>query len=172
MKIRNIEEQDLQARVDWMNDSRVNATLNIQLPVTIESTVNWYHRIQGNKTRRDFSFEKDGQLVAMGGFTDIDDKARKAELYIFVNPVLQGKGLGMESVRVMCQYGFEQMGLQKICLYTNSDNLAARHIYEKIEGFMRKEIINNGKIKDRCYYGLYNEKVKDKILPPPVNNIC
>ena len=68
------------------------------------------------------------------------------------------------------------MGLQKICLYTNSDNLAARHIYEKIgfvlEGFMRKEIINNGKIKDRCYYGLYNEKVKDKILPPPVNNIC
>ena len=22
---------------------------------------------------------------------------------------------------------------------------------------------NNGKIKDRCYYGLYNEKVKDKI---------
>lgn len=113
MKIRNIEEQDLQARVDWMNDSRVNATLNIQLPVTIESTVNWYHRIQGNKTRRDFSFEKDGQLVAMGGFTDIDDKARKAELYIFVNPVLQGKGLGMESVRVMCQYGFEQMGLQK-----------------------------------------------------------
>ena len=107
----------------------------------------------------------------MGGFTDIDDKARKAELYIFVNPVLQGKGLGMESVRVMCQYGFEQMGLQKICLYTNSDNLAARHIYEKIgfvlEGFMRKEIINNGKIKDRCYYGLYNEKVKDKILPPP-----
>lgn len=170
MKIRNIEEQDLQARVDWMNDSRVNATLNIQLPVTIESTVNWYHRIQGNKTRRDFSFEKDGQLVAMGGFTDIDDKARKAELYIFVNPVLQGKGLSMESVRVMCQYGFEQMGLQKICLYTNSDDLAARHIYEKIgfvlEGFMRKEIINNGKIKDRCYYGLYNEKVKDKILPP------
>ena len=33
MKIRNIEEQDLQARVDWMNDSRVNATLNIQLPL-------------------------------------------------------------------------------------------------------------------------------------------
>ena len=58
MKIRNIEEQDLQARVDWMNDSRVNATLNIQLPVTIESTVNWYHRIQGNKTRRDFSLRK------------------------------------------------------------------------------------------------------------------
>lgn len=171
MIIRDLEKKDLQARVDWMNDSRVNTTLNIQLPVTLESTINWYHRIQENNKRRDFSFEKEGELVAMGGFTDIDEKVRKAELYIFVNPNLQGKGLGTESVKVMCEYGFEQMGLQKIYLHTNGDNLAARHIYEKIgftlEGFMQKEVINNGKVKDRCYYGLYR-KTEGEILPPPL----
>lgn len=170
MEIRKLEEKDLQARVAWMNDRKVNSTLNIQLPVTIESTINWYQRIQGNPSRCDFSFEKDGQLVAMGGFTDIDNKVGKAELYIFVNPDMQGKGLGTESIQLMCRYGFKRMGLQKIYLHTNADNLAARHIYEKagftLEGFMQKEVINNGKVKDRCYYGLY--KPEEGILPPPL----
>lgn len=173
MEIRKLEEKDLQTRVAWMNDSRVNVTLNIQLPVTIESTISWYRRICENKARMDFSFEKDGQLVAMGGLTDIDSKVGKAELYIFVDPDLQGKGLGTESVKMMCQYGFQQLELQKIYLHTNADNLAARHIYEKVgftlEGFMQKEVINNGKVKDRCYYGLYN-KPDDGIYPP--DNIC
>lgn len=171
MKIRNLEERDLLARVDWMNDIRVNTTLNIQLPVTLESTVGWFYRIKENKARRDFAFELEGRLMAMGGFTDIDEKVHKAELYIFVNPDLQGKGVGTESVKVMCQYGFGTMGLKKIYLHTNADNLAARRIYEKlgftIEGFMPKEVINNGTVKDRCYYGLYPNE-KGKMVHPPV----
>ncbi len=145
-----------------MNDIRVNSTLNIQLPVTLESTRNWFERIQTNNRRKDFSFIDEGVVVAMGGFTEIDLDVKKAELYIFVNPDIQGKGYGTKSVRIMCQFGFEYMGLEKIYLHTNSDNHAARRLYEKIgftlEGYMPHEVINNGKVKDRCYYGLYKNK--------------
>lgn len=170
MIIRELEERDLKTRVDWMNDERVNATLNIRLPVSLESTHCWFRRIKEDCTRVDFAFERDGKVVAMGGFTNIVSDVGKAELYIFVNPNEQGKGVGTEAVKLMCQYGFDKIKLNKIYLYTNADNLPARRLYEKLsfalEGYMPREVINNGKIKDRCYYGLY-QWTEEVILPLP-----
>lgn len=161
MIIRDLSYDDLPERVRWMNDVRVNSTLNVQLPVSLDSTRSWYERNKQNDKRRDFSFVDNDVLVAMGGFTSIDEAVGKAELYIFVNPDIHGKGFGKESIEIMCKYGFEEMGLKKIYLYTNSDNSIARHIYEKLgfvlEGYMPQEIMNNGEIKDRCYYSVYRE---------------
>lgn len=171
MKIQALSANDLPTRVDWMNDTRVNATLNIKTPVSLASTQEWFERIKDNPSRRDFAFTEDDKLVAMGGFTDIDDTVKKTELYIFVNPDMQGRGIGSRAVRLMCEYGFETLGFQKIFLHTNSDNLAARHLYERLgftlEGFMPHEVINNGAIKDRCYYGLYPRDLTLSTTPPP-----
>lgn len=158
--LRELQEQDLSARVSWMNDVRVNATLNIQLPVTIETTYNWYRRIRKNPNRRDFTFIDDkGIAVAMGGFTDINGEKRDAELYIFVNPDMQGRGYGTETMQLMCEYGFEHMNLYRIYLHTNSDNKYAIRLYERM-GFScdeRKyqEVQVNGVLKKRLYYELY-----------------
>lgn len=160
--LRELQVCDLQTRVNWMNDERINATLNIQLPITLESTQAWFERIQSNDTRADLTFIEDGEIVAMGGFTNIDRSVNKAELYIFVHPDMKGRGIGTQSVRLMCEYGFKDVGLNKIYLHTNSDNLSACRLYEKVgfilEGIHEQEIINNGKIKDRFYYGLLNSK--------------
>ncbi len=169
MELRLLEARDLQTRVDWMNDTRVNTTLNIQLPVSLDSTITWFEKINTNSSREDYTFCENGAIVAMGGFTSIDRSVGKAELYIFVNPDMQGRGLGTKACKQMCEYGFEQLGLQKIYLHTNGDNVAARRLYErlgfKLEGYMPQEIINNGKIKDRCYYGLYKD---ESIITPPL----
>lgn len=160
MELRLLEHGDLLTRVSWMNDSRVNRTLNIQLPVTMESTLRWFERISSNDTREDYAFVEDGVLVAMGGFTGIDTSVGKAELYIFVHPKKHGEGYGTNACMLMCERGFNHLGLKKIYIHTNSDNFATRKLCERqgfrLEGFMPNEIINNGKVKDRCYYGLYN----------------
>lgn len=158
MIIRRLEYGDLETRVEWLNDERVNSTLNISLPVSLESTQAWFERNKENEKRIDFSFEEDGILVAMGGYTDIDKEKGEAELYIFVDPDQKGKGIGFRSVSLMCDYAFETMGLKKIILYSNGDNGAARHLYEKI-GFVLESIVeggieNHGVAKDQYYYGL------------------
>ena len=58
----------------------------------------------------------------------------------------------------MCDYAFDTMGLNKIILYANGDNAAARHLYEKI-GFVLESVVeggieNHGVAKDQYYYGL------------------
>lgn len=167
MELRLLQTQDLPTRVDWMNDPRINNTLNIQLPVSLESTLAWFDRISSNNSREDYSFVENDTLVAMGGFTGIDKAVGKAELYIFVKPDNHGGGYGTTACKLMCKRGFEILGLKKIYLHTNGDNMPARRLYERLgfrlEGFMPNEVINNGKVKDRCYYGLYNNI---EVTPP------
>lgn len=100
----------------------------------------------------------------MGGLTSIDSAVKKAELYIFVNPELIGKGIGTKATKQLCQYGFTELGLEKIYLFTDRDNVAAQKVYEKIgfrlEGTLRNEILTRtGQISDRLYYGLLKHEL-------------
>lgn len=171
MKLRRLETRDLPLRVAWLNDVRINATLNIQTPVTEAGTRAWFERVRGNASRADFAFEDAaGTVVAMGGFTDIELSVKKAELYVFVDPNLKNRGFGTQAVSVMCGYGFESLGLEKIYLNANADNVPARKVYENcgfvLEGVLRREVINNGKLKDRCRYARY------KYPPPDSSPFC
>lgn len=159
MIIRKLDIQDLEVRVEWMNHPKVYSSMHYEIPVTLENTKKWFEKNMSNKNRVDFSFEVDGVLVAMGGLTGIDFNLNKAELYIFVNPNEQKTGLGTQAVRLLCQYGFEQLNLNKIFLLTNEDNYAARKVYEKcgfkLEGILRQEYkTSDNFFGDRYYFGL------------------
>ena len=154
MIIRKLTENDLEARVSWVNNPRVYKSMHFGVPITIEGTRNWFLKITKDNTRRDLTFEFDGELCAMGGFTDMADDA---ELYIFVSPYFQGKGLGKIATSLLCEYGFYNLNLESIYLFTNSDNIAAQKTYETL-GFRLISIENesslngDGKVVDRFKY--------------------
>lgn len=160
MIIRKINKEDLMTRVEWMNNPRIYQSMHFNLPITIEDTLKWYRKNFSDNSRVDVAFaDSHENLVAMGGLTHIDWTVKKAELYIFINPEIHGKGFGTYSTALLCNYGFSELGLNKIYLYTNEDNLAARVVYERIgfqlEGHLRHEIITaNGDFQDRLYYGI------------------
>lgn len=159
MKIRKLCETDLVVRVDWMNNPKVYKNMHFLPPISMDNTKKWYEMNINNNKRFDAAFEdNEGQIVAFGGLTNIDYTVRKAEFYIFVNPELQGKGIGSVATRLLCMYGFEILQLHKIYLYTNSSNIIAKKTYEKVgfvlEGIHREENILAERYEDRLYYGL------------------
>ena len=164
MIIRPICEADLQCRVDWMNHPNVYSSMHYDTPVVLDKTISWFRQNQNNGNRVDVVFEDDGRLVAMGGLTGIDNTLGKAELYIFVGPFLHSKGTGTAATRLLCEYGFNTLGLNKIYLVTNESNIAAQKVYEKVgfklEGRMRKETIVSEQIEDRLYYGLFKDELR------------
>lgn len=159
MIARRLEERDLQLRVNWMNDEKVYSSMHFDIPVTIENTNKWFRNNQGSDKRADLAFEDNGEVLAFGGLTNINRDLNNAEMYIFVNPEKQKGGLGTKATRLLCEYGFQQLGLNKIYLETNEDNSAARRVYEKcgfkIEGIHREEYKKrDGRFLSRIYYGL------------------
>lgn len=155
MKIRYLKPEDLESRVNWMNDSRVFSSMHYAVPVMIDNTKIWYGKVIADPSRSDMAFEDEyGELIAMGGLTHIADG--RAELYVFVHPDKQGKGFGAKATSLLCHYGFERLGLKQIYLYTNLSNLAAQHIYLKC-GFKLANILKapaGGEVEDRLYYEL------------------
>lgn len=171
IELRRIQEIDLQTRVKWMNNDVVYGNMHFIPPISIENTQRWYIKNLNNETRLDVVFEDNGNLVAMGGLTNIDYKIRKAEFYIFVNPELHHQGYGKKSTYLLCKYGFDVLQLHKIFLYANCNNERARRTYEavgfKLEGRLRDEMLCHEKYLDRVYYGLLSNElieIEDELI--------
>lgn len=160
MRIRELQQEDLATRVRWMNDPRVYGSMHFDVPIVMENTIRWFERNRGNATRSDVVFIDDkDRIVGFGGLTSISESPRMAELYVFVNPASQQRGLGTQATLLLCQWGFARLGLHKIYLLTNEDNAPAIGAYEKcgfrLEGRHRGEYLDTqGVLKDRLYFGL------------------
>ena len=164
--VRRLTKEDLQLRVDWMNDIKVYRSMHFEVPVMLDNTIRWFENNSENPKRADLTFTENGETVAFGGLTGINREINKAELYVFVNPKAQRGGIGTRVTKALCRYGFEELGLQKIFLETNEDNYAARRVYEKcgfvLEGKHRNEYISaEGRVLCRMYYGLLKGELSE-----------
>lgn len=158
MELRKLTFEDLPIRVEWMNNPKIYSSMHFDLPVLLENTIKWFEKNRTNNQRSDVCFVENEEIVAFGGLTSIDNTLKKAELYIFVNPDSHKSGIGTQATKLLCQYGFEELGLHKIYLLTNENNLAAIKVYQKcgfvLEGRHRDEYLAEERYLDRLYFGL------------------
>jgi len=92
-------------------------------------------------------------------FLNYDRKYKKAELRKLIGvPKLRGKGLGKEATKYWIQYGFTELGLNKIYLNTVDTNIRNIKLNEelgfKVEGILRNEILIDGNYHDVLRMGL------------------
>lgn len=166
ISISPLSVEDLPNRVDLLNDQRISTFLNVNESFTLETTLAWFQR-RNLSTRFDCIFrdqELKDTIIGYGGLSNISINNQNAELYMYISPKYQGKGLGYESLKELCKYGFTVLTLHKIYLYTFSSNIRANHLYEKVgfikEGHLREHTMKNGTLQDRYLYGLLKTEFK------------
>lgn len=163
MIIRRLEKGDLETRVEWMNNPLIYSSMHFEVPILMERTIQWYESNLTNDKRFDVTVLEDGEIVAFGGFTSINREIGKAETYLFASPFQLHKGIGTRAKKLICEFGFKELGLNKIYFITNEDNYASIRVNEKcgfkLEGRLRKEYLTkDGEFKDRLYFGLLKEE--------------
>lgn len=170
--IRRLGQADLGERTDWINNPTIYRAMPFDVPVSLSSTEQWYQRVAAARDRVDLCFdviEEDGRcsIGAMGGLVAIEHRHKRAELYIMVNPSRLRQGIGRASVRWLCAYGFQFLGLRRIYLYTLGSNNPAQKLYEGLgfarEGWLRQHHCHMGVYVDRCIYGLLREDWNDPL---------
>ncbi|HEY1023586.1 MAG TPA: GNAT family protein [Sphingobacteriaceae bacterium] len=165
LNVNNITEEDLATRVRWINDPRVNQYMYFIFPVNSETTAEWFNRVNAAADRQDLVFkDEDGQPVGMAGLTAINPHFSNTEFYIFIDPDLQGKGIGKAITSWMLDYAFSVLKVYKVYLYTDGDNLPGIRMYENLgfvkEGHQRRHRLKNGKFHDKLIYGIFNDEWK------------
>ena len=162
ISIRKFARKDIPKKVEWINNPENNQFLHYDIPISIEGTERWFDSHEGETTRYDAVIEADGSPIGTIGLLNVDQKNSKAEYYIAMGEVAyKGRGAAKEASSLILEYGFEKLGLNRIYLFTEVENVAAQKLFESVgfvkEGVIRQDIVSHGKYVDRVAYGFLRE---------------
>ena len=133
---------------------------------SVERADNWYTEIQelqGNKHIRLGIFLHNGTVIGDIALQDMDNKNRCCSLgYGLTKLAYYGKGYMTESVNLMLDYAFNNIGTERIFAHTLEQNIGSQRVLEKcgftLEGRERKAEYFGGKRYDRLMYGLLSDE--------------
>lgn len=164
IELKKLSRADLEYRVSLLNSNEIAPYINVSEKFTLPKTQKWFSNIEDDSTRFDFVFMNKGERVGMGGLTGVSIIDKNCELYMYVDVSFQGKGLGYLSGKKLCEFAFNVLKLEKVFLYTFSENYRANKLYEKIgfklEGVLRKQTFKDKRLQDRNIYGLLKNEFK------------
>lgn len=107
------------------------------------------------------------QYVGSTRYANIDFANKKLEIgWTWINPSQQGTGFNKHCKFLLLEYGFNNLGLNRIELKTSVQNLKSQKAMRKIgavqEGIFRKHFINDdGTIRDSVYFSFINDEWPD-----------
>jgi RimJ/RimL family protein N-acetyltransferase len=149
VRLRPVQPGDLPKFAEWLGDPEVRrwlAALN-EAP-TLQDEVEWYEDSRANPDNVLWSIETlDGRLI---GTTElrVTPYARRAELGIAIQDKTQwNRGYGTETIRLLLEYGFEDLQLNRIELTVDEQNARGRRCYEKC-GFTEEGLLRQHRLVD------------------------
>ncbi len=134
--IRNANSNDAEILCNWWNDGTIMAHAGFPdgLGTTVDKICNELANDSDNTYRR-LIIQIGNVPVGEMSYRIIDEKTAEIGIKICVTNY-QGNGNGTKFIRMLIEYLFYDMKLDKIILNTNLNNKRAQHVYEKI-GFMK-----------------------------------
>lgn len=151
--------------VKWRNDPDVSINLFSNDILTLDSQRRWFEVYKNSDSRKEFVIYTLDDNVAIGtvGLTDIDMRNLKAELSIILGEKeYRGKGFGEEALRLILDFAFENLALNKIILKVFKYNESALKLYNKVgfklDGILRQDIYKNNQFNDVIEMSLLKEE--------------
>ncbi len=108
--------------------------------------------------------EVDGRLAGSLGFHDLDTVNQSAAIGYWIGEEFEGRGIVSRCCRVLIDYLFDTMKLNRVQINCNFENIRSRAIPErlgfKLEGIHRQVEFHNGKYGDWAVYAMLNNEWK------------
>jgi ribosomal-protein-serine acetyltransferase len=106
----------------------------------------------------------EGKVVGQIGFHNLDWTNKSTQLGYWLTARAQGKGLMTKCCRVFINHAFDQLGLNRVQINCNVENLRSRAIPERLgfqkEGIYRQVEWLNGRFGDWVVYSMLAEEWK------------
>ena len=115
-------------------------------------------------TDRLFLMSYEGKLVGSIDLHFIDSRNKKAEIGYWIHSSQAKKGLTTKCVQKVCQLAFEEMGLNKLTIVADTENIGGNAVAIKsgfsLVGTDKEDIIMYDKLRDMNKYSLLKTEFK------------
>ena len=144
--LRPLEERDMPAYVAGINDAEVGAMAGYSVPLGVGEAAAWLRQMTSmDGPRKGFFFAVcelgDDRFIGTTSLKELNLLHGNAELAIFMDRDHIGSGWGTEAQRVLLDFAFRNVGLERVYLTAFAGNTRAIRSYEKLgfqlEGRMR-----------------------------------
>ncbi len=163
VRLRAYKKEDISLAQELLNepDIRLNLAVPVPFPFTLEDEEKWYSGLTAMKDTYNFAIEdlETGLYLGGCGINAVDWKNSHATVGIFIGQeAYLGRGYGTDAMRVLVDFIFNEMNLNKIILNVFSFNERAVKSYKKcgfsVEGTHRQELFRGGRYHDNLHMGL------------------
>jgi len=169
--LRPIERPDLPRLWELVEDIEVAALFSAG-PVVLASLAQWEARFEQEAAnpRTDqawFAIEVESQLIGQAGLQRIDHFNQRCELGIALGKEYWGKGFGQEAVRMLIEYAFTHLHMNRVSLHVLAEDARAVGAYLKAgfreEGRLRRAAWFRGRFHDELVMSVLQEERKSEL---------
>lgn len=165
--LRAYKEEDIKIATGFVNDKELKKFLvaTIPFPMSLWEEETWIRSQTGNENGEyNFAIEdlETNKYIGGCGIQKVNWISRVATVGIMIGDKdYWGKGYGTDAMKVLMQFIFENMNMNKIRLSTFSFNERAKKSYEKcgfkVEGVLRDEVFKEGKYYNEIIMAAFRE---------------
>ncbi|WP_097025959.1 GNAT family N-acetyltransferase [Clostridium peptidivorans] len=167
--LRAYKEEDIKIATGFVNDKELKKFLvtTIPFPMSLWEEEAWIRSQTGNENGEyNFAIEhlETNKYIGGCGIQKVNWISRVATVGIMIGDKdYWGKGYGTDAMKVLMQFIFKNMNINKIRLSTFSFNERAKKSYEKcgfkVEGVLKDEIFKEGKYYNEIIMAAFREEV-------------
>ncbi|MFJ4788012.1 GNAT family N-acetyltransferase [Streptomyces sp. NPDC088794] len=173
--LRPLDEDDVPALAEMMNDEQVGAWTDVPQPYTEDRARSWIteyapgERASGRGL--DFAVTEflTQRLVGVIQLAKTDWHVRSTELSYIVGPWARGEGYASEAALATAQWLFTDQKFERIELRTAADNTASQQVAQKIgcisEGVLRGACIAHVRAEDGTWSDVRTDFIVWSLLP-------
>lgn len=162
--LRSLQELDAPIMLGNTTDEEIRYMTGTKSNFTLEQIKAHINKINNDSSRYDFAIclTSNDQMIGELSILDIEENDKKAGFRISMSSIkLTGKGYGTEAIKIVLQFVFEELHLNRLQLEVFSHNLRGIRAYEKF-GFVKE-----GVLRESLYY---NENYSDEIIMAILNS--
>jgi RimJ/RimL family protein N-acetyltransferase len=156
--LRPWREDDVPALVAACNDADIQRFIPvIPRPYTEADALAFIRGEATPELHESFAITRDGSVVGAIGMTT--GQSKNASIGYWCASEARGQGLTTRALRLVCEWGLDELGLERLELITDPDNAASQRVAEKVgfrrEGVLRSHLLHpDGRRRDSVMFSL------------------
>ncbi|MCX4992201.1 MULTISPECIES: GNAT family N-acetyltransferase [unclassified Streptomyces] len=179
--LRALDEDDVPALAEMMNDEMVAAWTSIPQPFTEDGARDWVtdyaptERTEGRGLDLAVTEFLTQRLVGIIQLGKTNWRVRSTELSYIIAPWARGEGYASEAALATARWLFRDQKFERIELRTAADNTASQQVAQKIgcisEGVLRSACIARTRTEDGSWVDLRTDFIVWSLLPEDLDGV-
>lgn len=158
VKLKTIEEEDIQFLQENINKKQIRKNLTTTKPINLNQQNDFFENVISSDKDVHLAICNRENIVGIISLEDEEDDIGAATIGLWIAPEYHGNGYGTESVKLVTNYGFNELNYHRISARAYETNKASQKIWEKLEfekeGELREKTFIDGEFGDIYIYGV------------------